>query len=265
MSLPFMPMYWGDYWRDTNHLSDAEHVSYLKLISHYWTHGLLPNDDARLARIAGRSIEEWTAMKPMLQAFFKQGWMHSRIDRELIRQRSISESNSQKARKAASVRWCGMLQASVEQSSANANQSHSHNHNQILESEGKKETETRARRASGSVDIDFEKTFWPEWPNKVGKPVALKAWAAARKRGHTVETIMDGLATYIHDKPPDRPWLNPSTFLNQDRFLDRPAKVQQAGKVGEQKETLSQYYARLAMEGEEAEQMGSNILQLKGF
>jgi len=168
MSLPFMPMYWGDYWRDTNHLSDAEHVSYLKLISHYWTHGLLPNDDARLARIAGRSIEEWTAMKPMLQAFFKQGWTHSRIDRELVRQRSISESNSQKARKAASVRWGGMLQASVEQSSANANQSQSHNHNQILESEDKKESVPRSSRGSRLQANWFPEIEEQELANKLG-------------------------------------------------------------------------------------------------
>ena len=148
MSLPFMPMYWGDYWRDTNHLSDAEHVSYLKLISHYWTHGSLPDDDARLARIAGRSMDEWMGMKPMLQAFFKHNWTHSRIDRELVRQRSVSEANSQRARKAASVRWGSMLQASVEQSLTNANQSQNQNHNKILESESKKESVPRSSRGS---------------------------------------------------------------------------------------------------------------------
>jgi hypothetical protein len=86
------------------------------------------------------------------------------------------------------------------------------------------ETETRARRAS-SIDPEFENRFWREWPNKVGKPAAVKAWAAARKRGHSVASIMIGLEIYISNKPPDRPWLNPSTFLNQERFLDQPART----------------------------------------
>jgi len=90
--------------------------------------------------------------------------------------------------------------------------------------EVEEEKETRARRAS-FVDPDFENRFWREWPNKVGKPAAMKAWAAARKRGHSVASIMIGLEIYVSNKPPDRPWLNPSTFLNQERFLDQPAQA----------------------------------------
>ena len=102
-----------------------------------------------------------------------------------------------------------------------------------VETEG--ETETRARRAS-LADPEFENRFWKEWPNKVGKPAAVKAWASARKRGHSVETIMDGLERYIYGKPPDRPWLNPSTFLNQERFLDQPARA------SEKQSTMSKLY-----------------------
>lgn len=169
MSLPFMPMYWGDYWRDTNHLSDAEHVSYLKLISHYWTHGSLPDDDARLARIAGRSTEEWMGMKSMLQAFFKHNWTHSRIDRELVRQKSVSESNSQRARKAATVRWGGMLQASSEHCLTNANQSQ--NHNQILDSESKKESVPRSSRGSRLPADWFPDLEEQELAAQLGVPV----------------------------------------------------------------------------------------------
>jgi len=157
MGLPYMPMFWGDYWRDTTHLSDAEHVSYLRLISHYWQHGGLPQEDSRLARIAGRSNTEWADMKPMLQAFFKQCWTHARIDRELQKQKSLQETNVERAKKAAASRWNknqedssssqqtsnapSMLQASVEQSSTNATHIHSHIHNHI------KEPDIRERRS----------------------------------------------------------------------------------------------------------------------
>jgi len=102
-----------------------------------------------------------------------------------------------------------------------------------VETEG--ETETRARRAS-LADPEFENRFWKEWPNKVGKPAAVKAWASARKRGHSVASIMIGLEIYISNKPPDRPWLNPATFLNQERFLDQPARTP------EKQSTMSKLY-----------------------
>ena len=105
------------------------------------------------------------------------------------------------------------------------------------EKEKEGERETRARRAPAFEEVnEFEPIFWKAWPNKVGKPTAFRAWIAARKRGHSVETIMDGLERYIHGKPPDRPWLNPSTFLNQDRFLDQPARAP------EKQSTMSKLY-----------------------
>ena len=82
-------------------------------------------------------------------------------------------------------------------------------------------TKTRARRAVVSDDGFSE--FWEIWPNKVGKPAALRAFIAARRRGHPVETIFSGVRQYEKEKPPERSWLNPATFLNQERFLDQPA------------------------------------------
>jgi len=77
-----------------------------------------------------------------------------------------------------------------------------------------------------SSDFEFE-DFWNIWPNKVGKPAALKAFGAARRRAG-LDAIVEGVFAYIRDKPPDRPWLNPATFLNQNRWEDRPAQVTNA-------------------------------------
>jgi hypothetical protein len=73
-------------------------------------------------------------------------------------------------------------------------------------------------------DDEFNETFWPAYPHKVGKPAALKAFRGAKKRAKLPE-IMAGLQRYIAAKPPDRPWCNPATFLNQDRWNDQPAAV----------------------------------------
>lgn len=77
-------------------------------------------------------------------------------------------------------------------------------------------------------EIEFE-LFWQGNKHKVGIAAAKKAFVKARQRA-PFEEIMDGLGRYIRDKPPDRPWCNPSTWLNQDRWKDQPADNQLSAK-----------------------------------
>lgn len=64
--------------------------------------------------------------------------------------------------------------------------------------------------------------FWKVWPNRIGKPAAYRAFG---KVAHELDAILLGVERYIRDKPPDRPWLNPATFLNQRRWEDEPAQT----------------------------------------
>lgn len=64
--------------------------------------------------------------------------------------------------------------------------------------------------------------FWNAYPHKVGKRDALKAFERAAARA-PLETIFAGLRAYVA-KTDDRPWCNPSTWLNQDRWEDAPAE-----------------------------------------
>ena len=83
------------------------------------------------------------------------------------------------------------------------------------------------RRAKEKLlEAEFHENFWPAFPNKVGKPKALTAFLKARKKD-SLENIMAGLKRYVTGKPPDRAWLNPTTFLNQERWNDQPAPVQE--------------------------------------
>ncbi|MEM7312690.1 MAG: hypothetical protein AAF497_06020, partial [Planctomycetota bacterium] len=45
------------------------------------------------------------------------------------------------------------------------------------------------------------------------------------------ETLIKGVEAYIRDKPPDRAWCNPATWLNDERWLDIPA-ILDRGKDG---------------------------------
>jgi len=84
MSSPaWMPMYWGDYLRDTRDLTTLQHGAYLLLIAHYWQHKSLPASEKQLAAIAGLSVHKWRAIQDPIAAKFSDGWTHKRIDHEL--------------------------------------------------------------------------------------------------------------------------------------------------------------------------------------
>jgi uncharacterized protein YdaU (DUF1376 family) len=102
-SRPWMPLYVGDYRRDTAHLTTLEHGAYLLLIMHYWETGPLPDDDRQLSRIVGLSLKQWLAIRERVKSFFLNSaammnvqhlldghWHHKRIDAEREKAENIS-------------------------------------------------------------------------------------------------------------------------------------------------------------------------------
>jgi uncharacterized protein YdaU (DUF1376 family) len=85
MSRVWMPLYWGDYLRDTRDLTTLQHGAYLLLIAHYWQHTGLPAEESRLAAIAGLPLATWRRISPAIAAKFSDGWRHKRIDAEIVR------------------------------------------------------------------------------------------------------------------------------------------------------------------------------------
>lgn len=79
---------------------------------------------------------------------------------------------------------------------------------------GKEEKDARDARSPFSE-------FWAIYPHKVGKRDAEAAFLKALTRAD-LATILDGVRRYAA-KTDDRPWCNPATFLNQDRWTDMPA------------------------------------------
>ena len=86
---------------------------------------------------------------------------------------------------------------------------------------------TKPDRSGGEKHAAFER-FWQAWPNHVGKAAAVKAFA---KHAGKLDEILAGVARYVRDKPADRQWLNPATFLNQERWNDRPAPLNGAKRT----------------------------------
>jgi len=96
----WMPLDWGDYWRDTAHLNAAEHGAYLNLLGAYWVSGApLPDDDVRLARMARTSRAEWRSVRQTVRAFFRgeNGALHhGRVDREIARAVEVHASRAKR-------------------------------------------------------------------------------------------------------------------------------------------------------------------------
>lgn len=88
MSKPdtWMPLYIGDYLRDTTRLTTEQHGAYLLLIMDYWTNGPLPDDDAALAQVTRLQPSAWKKNRPALVRMFQVidgEWHHKRIDEEI--------------------------------------------------------------------------------------------------------------------------------------------------------------------------------------
>jgi len=98
------------------------------------------------------------------------------------------------------------------------------------EEERKKEEESPCHvtsmdeRDTAPFNSDDWEYFWDLFPNKVGKGAAFKAFAKALRRT-SPEVLFQGLRRYVN-KTDERPWCNPATWLNQDRWLDQPATVE---------------------------------------
>jgi len=67
-----MPLYIGDYLRDTQHLSTEQHGAYLLLLITMWSNGgYLPNDPKKLCRIARVHPPRWKRVWEQLEELFE--------------------------------------------------------------------------------------------------------------------------------------------------------------------------------------------------
>ena len=99
-----MPLYTGDYLRDTRGLSMSEHGAYLLLLTFSWdSKGPVPLDERECAGICNaRSGDELEAVRRVLNRFFVRmddGWYNPRMQKEVERAEAISRARSVAGRK----------------------------------------------------------------------------------------------------------------------------------------------------------------------
>lgn len=104
----WMPLYVGDYLRDTPRFGAAEHGAYLMLIMALWIDGELPDDDEELCRIARCKPAEWRKIRQKIAGFFAISggvWRHTKVDRVKADAVGRADAAEAKARRAAEARW----------------------------------------------------------------------------------------------------------------------------------------------------------------
>ena len=82
----------------------------------------------------------------------------------------------------------------------------------------------------------FNKIFWPEWPNRVSRKQAEKAWSKLDLSDDSINEIMTGLRNQIkeHKRRLDNGvwcpnWPNPATWINGERWKDEVEEGQAQG------------------------------------
>jgi uncharacterized protein YdaU (DUF1376 family) len=106
---PWMPVYVGDYLKDTSHLTTTEHGAYFLLLMFAWCHnGFVPESRRQCRGIAKLSEEEWKNSAPVIMAFFEKtekGYRQNRLSLELERAKSMINNRSFIGKLGAKKRW----------------------------------------------------------------------------------------------------------------------------------------------------------------
>lgn len=97
-----MQLYVADYLGDTRHLTTEQHGAYLLLLMTMWrSDGVMSDDPAKLARIAGLTVARWKKISDDIMAFFtpcEGGITQARLAAELTIADEKSEKNAQAGR-----------------------------------------------------------------------------------------------------------------------------------------------------------------------
>ena len=198
----------GDYRRDTSHLTLLEHGVYRQVLDQYYLNEKpIDLDTTKLERILNiKTEEEKNALANVLQDFFvktKNHYVHKRCDIAI----DEYQSKSEKASKAANIRWA------KDKSNSNADAVPTNNQEPLT---------INHITNKPDYDIQFD-AFWIMYPKKVGKEAARKAWL---KNKPNIDSVIKAVQWQEHSSQWKKGYIpNPATYINQHRWLDEPEEL----------------------------------------
>lgn len=246
----WMPLDIGAYLADTSELSTTEHGAYLLLLMHHWKKGDLPDDDAKLARIAKLRIDHWKKVAPSLRGFFGQGeragtLRQKRLHRERVKAHELSLKRAAVARD----RWeneprtppgAGSSDSPSnplkvnETADANAlsldgvcklhiqlpSPTESREEAQLpLLSEGAKPERSPRKVRNGEPEGFAE--WYAIYPRHEKRPAAARAFTKALPKVGSVERLIE-LTNAFRFSPNPQYIPHPASWLNDERWTDTP-------------------------------------------
>ena len=203
---PALPLFTDAYMADTRHLTTAQHGAYLLLLMTAWRMPdcKLPDDDRLLARWCGLDYRNWCKMRPLIiDQFWKKDGSGKLQQNRLLDERKYADSVRRK---------------NAEAGKASAlKRKERHSTNVATETQPKSNPLPTPTPTSTPVAPKGAE-FWAAYPKKVGRGAALKAYdRAVKKIPH--EDLMGALKNHKFSTDPQY-IPNPSTWLNQERWLD---------------------------------------------
>lgn len=151
---PFLQLYVGDYLADTLDLTTEQHGAYLLLLMTMWRHDArLPNDPAKLSRIARVSPRRWHLVWDAIGKFFfeEDGQIgNKRLDQE--HQKAVSISQKRSASGAAGAKAKALKNNNADEANASGLLKHS----QISEPEEKREPNGSPKKRATRLPDDWQ-------------------------------------------------------------------------------------------------------------
>lgn len=251
MPLPFYPFYWADYSSKTFNLTQGQHGAYMLFLRHLYAVGKPIPHEQRWSIAKAMLQQEQQNADAVLEEFFVRvgdGWTHERVS-EIMDEAEEAHARRVKAGKA---RGKGKKQppAGEEQSSSNAEamlkqpesepesepRDKKDSWSDAPEGEGEKppappkvpeKPKTAAKVVEGlgeavkhAKGVRFDE-FWLEYPHKVAKGAARKAWEKATAKTSPVTIIESAKAFARLQAGKEEQFIpHPATWLNAERWQD---------------------------------------------
>jgi len=230
----------ADYRKDTTHLLPIEHYIYRTLIDWYYLDEMpIPKETQVVLRRLRLGCENEPNLNFVLEDFFKlqsDGWHHLRIDAEIEAYHVLVEKNQANGKLGGRPRKTQVVNDGL--ATDNPKESETNPNHKPITNNHKPITNIKNTTAEKDLGLDVFEQFWHAYPKKVGKDAAIKAWAKLKAKSKTLELIVDALAWQVESdqwqKDGGQFIPNPSTYLNQARWLDQPLAKQSnvLGKAG---------------------------------
>ena len=203
----------GDFIKATSRLTDAQAMAYLRLLWMYYdSEKPLPNDVDVLSLQVGLPVDE---LQLLLRAYFRLEdgvWKQTRCDAEIAEYRSFIDKKSQAGKASAEQRKNKRIAVDeqvLNECSTDAQLTNNHKpitNNQIYIS---------------SFDI-----FWKQYPRKIAKDNARKAWLKIKPDEDLVQKILTAIKTHKTFKVEEQFIPHAASWLNAKRWDDELAVKQ---------------------------------------